>query len=348
MRIVPQGLQDSLDETTNSLARQNRSLDMSRQLRAVELKSEQLRLTGLETDKTDAEQFLANLRQMKSSGFASTGQIADAQKAADRASAAVAEQMATMESSALRFQFAEADAQAEIDRMKAQIAKLRARISACSIKSPVRARVMKLSANRGAFVSTFSPLATLGDLMAPVIDLQVSEQISPRIVVGQPVSIAVQDKAYHGKVLEKSLMVEQAQGSTQQLVGVRVGFVEFPEGYTLGETVSAQITIGQKSKALTLPRGAFLTTGGGLTLYRIEGNKAYKTESGVGIVTSSVVEILRGAEEGDKIITSSYQDFMTYKEITLGAEGGEKGDSAGQSVQDLRSGSGQDRSTPRN
>jgi HlyD family secretion protein len=340
MRISPQGLQDSLDEAVTQLAGVRRSLDLLEQLRVVEKRGEERRLASLRQERADAEAAAQVAEQMKTSGFAPAAQITEAQKGAARAAAAVDGQAAAMETSALRYQFGVADAQRQVERFTSTIARLKARIAACSIRSPSFARIMSIAVSKGSVASMFAPLVTLGDPMKPMVDLRIPVGTASRVAIGQAAAISVGEKTYPGTVSEKALVADQGD---QPTVGARLSFDRFPDGYTLGGQISAEITIGARPHALRLPRGPFLTTGGGLTLYRVQGNKAAQIETRIGVATTRDVEILQGVAEGDRIITSSYQEFMTFKEITLAPGGGVSGDSTEQGVQEVRPGTGEDR-----
>ena len=47
-------------------------------------------------------------------------------------------------------------------------------------------------------------------------------------------------------------------------------------------------------------------------------------EAYFGIVTDQKVEVLSGLAEGDVVVTSSYQDFLQYSEVTLAKGGGRR------------------------
>ena len=86
---------------------------------------------------------------------------------------------------------------------------------------------------------------------------------------------------------------------------------------TPGASAVASITLGIENNVLLLPRGSYLTTGSQKWIYRIEGDKAYKTEVNFGSIEGTEVEILSGLSEGDRIITSSYQNFIDEEVIEI-------------------------------
>jgi hypothetical protein len=119
-------------------------------------------------------------------------------------------------------------------------------------------------------------------------------------------------------------MEAEATGDYESTVAVTAAFDAVPENIVPGSSVSAEIVVGAAEQALYLPRGAYLTTGNQLYLYRIRGSKAYRIEVDFGSVTADRAEILTGVEKDDKIIVSGYQDFITYQQINLNTSGGNR------------------------
>lgn len=88
-----------------------------------------------------------------------------------------------------------------------------------------------------------------------------------------------------------------------------------------GSTAVSELVIGTLDDILLLPRGPYLTTGGQRFVYVIEGNQAIKTAVTYGELHTDQVQILRGLSEGDRIITSGYQNYIEHNTIMLqGAE----------------------------
>jgi HlyD family secretion protein len=115
-----------------------------------------------------------------------------------------------------------------------------------------------------------------------------------------------------------------AEGSQTPTVQVVIGFDKLPEKVLPGATAAVEISLGTKEGVLWLPRGPFLTSGGQLTVFRVEGAKARRMEAFFGIVTSDKVEVVKGLSEGDVVVTSSYQDFVQYPEVALTLGGGSR------------------------
>ncbi|NKD55924.1 MULTISPECIES: hypothetical protein [unclassified Haematospirillum] len=68
---------------------------------------------------------------------------------------------------------------------------------------------------------------------------------------------------------------------------------------------------------LTIPLGAFWETTGGNWVFVVDGSTATRRDIKVGRRTVDAVEVLEGLAEGERIITSSYQGFGDYRNLTL-------------------------------
>ncbi|NLB64839.1 MAG: hypothetical protein GX801_12190 [Fibrobacter sp.] len=90
----------------------------------------------------------------------------------------------------------------------------------------------------------------------------------------------------------------------------------------------AMIKIDYDPQRLSLPRAPYLASGGRLFVYLLdeENQKAYQHDVFFGNSEGNYIVVERGLELGDKIITSSYEDFKEFKEIDINPEGGRRYD----------------------
>jgi len=92
---------------------------------------------------------------------------------------------------------------------------------------------------------------------------------------------------------------------------------------TPGASAAATLTLGSKAGALTLPRGAFLTTGAQKYVYVVQGSTARKTTVTFGTLQSDTVEVKSGLKAGDVVIVSGYQDFIDQDLVQIQPREGE-------------------------
>lgn len=92
-----------------------------------------------------------------------------------------------------------------------------------------------------------------------------------------------------------------------------------PPGIRRGLSLRLRIELGQSSEELLLPVGGFYKDTGGNWVFVVEeGNRAVKREIKLGRkMGSEYFEVLEGLKPGDKVITSSYENFGNNEVLLL-------------------------------
>ena len=87
--------------------------------------------------------------------------------------------------------------------------------------------------------------------------------------------------------------------------------VRSPNLYIQGIFSLLNLQLGQPIEAVYIPRGAFFQKTGGRWIYVVDetGEKAYRREIRIGRQNPRYYEILDGLAPGEKVITSSYDNF---------------------------------------
>jgi HlyD family secretion protein len=93
---------------------------------------------------------------------------------------------------------------------------------------------------------------------------------------------------------------------------------EMPGGIRRGQSLRLRIELGQSSEELLLPVGGFYKDTGGNWVYVLEdGNRAVKRDVKLGRKNTEHFEVLEGLKPGDKVITSSYENFGNNEVLIL-------------------------------
>lgn len=84
-----------------------------------------------------------------------------------------------------------------------------------------------------------------------------------------------------------------------------------PEGIRRGQTLHIRLELGNLNQAVLLARGGFYQKTGGQWVYVLDkSNKfAYKRQIRLGMQNPQMFEVLEGLEPGERVITSSYENF---------------------------------------
>jgi HlyD family secretion protein len=91
-----------------------------------------------------------------------------------------------------------------------------------------------------------------------------------------------------------------------------------PESIKRGMSLKTKVFLSNDSKALLISKGQFYQSTNGAWAFVIDSeNKAVKRTIKIGRENPFYYEVLEGLQEGDKIITSSYDDFKKVEEINI-------------------------------
>ena len=191
-----------------------------------------------------------------------------------------------------------------VDELTRQMANL-------EIKASVSGIVGNVLIQPNALVEKNALLMTLVDLSAYEVQLSVAESYAGELGMGMDVELTMGGQTILGTLVSISPEVVDRQ------VTARVRFPENSvQSIRQNQQVSARILLENKSNILKVARGSFLQAGGH-TAYVVRGDIAEKVAIEIGATSIREVEVLRGLQEGDRIITSSYEKFKQAPSVLL-------------------------------
>jgi HlyD family secretion protein len=94
---------------------------------------------------------------------------------------------------------------------------------------------------------------------------------------------------------------------------------ETPQGIRRGQSLRMRIELGQSSEGLLLPVGGFYKDTGGNWVFVVEadGKRAVKRDIKLGRKNPEHFEVLEGLSPGDRVVTSSYENFGNNEVLIL-------------------------------
>jgi HlyD family secretion protein len=92
-----------------------------------------------------------------------------------------------------------------------------------------------------------------------------------------------------------------------------------PEGIRRGQTMQIRLALSDETQALLLAKGGFYQQTGGNWVFKVDndGKTAYKVDVQLGRQNPDYYEVLSGLQPGDKIVTSSYENYGNMQELAL-------------------------------
>ncbi len=183
---------------------------------------------------------------------------------------------------------------------------IRERVGNLNVKAPIDGEVGMLNVVLGQTLSQGSAIGQINDLSAYKVTAMVDEHYIDRVVTGLSGSFMRQDNNY--KMLLRKVYPEVRDGKFK----VDMTFDgELPDNIRSGQTYNINLQLGQPVEAVYIPRGAFFQKTGGRWIYVVDasGEKAYRREIRIGRQNPRFYEVLEGLSKGERVITSSYDNF---------------------------------------
>ncbi|RLM51457.1 HlyD family efflux transporter periplasmic adaptor subunit, partial [Halobellus sp. Atlit-31R] len=164
---------------------------------------------------------------------------------------------------------------------------------------------------------TVQPNQNIGRIDDPKrfkLKVEIDEFYLSRITRGLPGSVTQDGKRYPLKVSAVFPQIREGRFTAEM---VFTG--EQPAVIRAGQSLDAQLTLGQSAQALLLPTGAFVNDTGGTWVFVVDqsGSRADKRAVRLGRRNNSQVEVLSGLGPGEQVIISSYGPFGKAEQLQL-------------------------------
>jgi len=182
------------------------------------------------------------------------------------------------------------------------------------VKSPIDGQLTSLDAEIGQNKKQGERLGQVDVLSGFKVRVDVDEHYISRIYTGLKGDFTFADKLYKLNIFK--VFTQVANGKFQidmQFEG------NVPTGIRRGQTLQIRLALSDEKQGLLLPRGGFYQQTGGNWIFKVstDGKTAYKTDIQLGSQNPDYYEVLQGLKPGDKVITSSYENYGTMQELVL-------------------------------
>ena len=172
-----------------------------------------------------------------------------------------------------------------------------------NIRAPVTGQLSGFDIQLGQSLQQGERIGQVDSAGADKLQADVDEYYLGRVSVGQTATAEVDGKTYRLKVAK---VYPQVRNGQFQIDLVFDG--PEPSSVQRGQTVQAKLTVGDSSKAVLVPNGAFFNDTGGNWIFVVDkgGRSATKRPVQLGRRNSDFIEVLGGLKPGERVITSSY------------------------------------------
>lgn len=199
-------------------------------------------------------------------------------------------------------------------QMKRTLALMRKKVGDLIVRAPVDGQLTSLDAEIGENKNKGQRLGQIDVMSGYKVRIDIDEHYISRVFAGLLGNCDVAGKTYQLKI--KKVYTQVTNGRFQ----VDMEFTgKVPEGIRRGQTLQVRLALSEETQAVLLPKGGFYQQTGGNWIFKLNenGTVAYKVDIQLGRQNPDYYEVLSGLKPGDKVVTSSYENYGNMQELIL-------------------------------
>jgi HlyD family secretion protein len=191
---------------------------------------------------------------------------------------------------------------------------MRKKVGDLIVRAPVDGQLTSLDAEIGQLKNKTERLGQIDVLSGFKVRVDIDEHYISRIITGLRGSFTFANKDY--KLVVKKVYTQVTNGRFQ----VDMEFDgEVPQGIRRGQTLQIRLAFSDEVEAVQVAKGGFYQQTGGNWIFKVadNGKMAYKVDIQLGRQNPDYYEVLEGLKPGDKVVTSSYENYGNMQELVL-------------------------------
>ena len=311
------------DLQLSTLARQTEVEQQLNNMRSQELALQQTRsanmrdLNQAETDLAKAQRQYDLYKPLAAKGFVTAKQFSDTaddltyqrkRLAILRRSIAQDEALQSNQLSQLR---------SSASSLNSSLAIARGSLNQLNIRAPATGQLSGFTIQLGQSLQRGERLGQIDSAGGNKLVADVDEFYLGRVQAGQTATVDAEDKTFRLKV--QKVLPQVRNGQFQ----VELNFIgDAPQSIQRGQTMQVKLTLGDSSRAVLIPNGAFFNDTGGQWIFVVDrgGNSATKRQIQIGRKNADFIEVLGGLKPGEKVVTSSYSGLVDKDRLTFASD----------------------------
>jgi HlyD family secretion protein len=203
-----------------------------------------------------------------------------------------------------------------IARNQTTLALMRKKAQDLIVKAPVDGQLTSRNAEVGELKTRGQRLGQIDVLSGFKVRADIDEHYISRVFIGLMGEFTIADKTYKLKI--KKVYSQVTNGRFQ----VDMEFVGTPpSNIRRGQTLQVRLSLSDDTQAILLTKGGFYQQTGGNWIFKVNenGTKAYKVDIQLGRQNPDYYEVMGGLKVGDKVVTSSYENYGDMQELVIKA-----------------------------
>lgn len=191
---------------------------------------------------------------------------------------------------------------------------MRQKVGDLIVRAPIDGQLTSLDAEIGQSKNKGERLGQIDVTSGFKVRVEIDEHYISRIFIGLQGEYDFNNTTYH--LVIKKVYTQVTNGRFQ----VDMEFMdEVPKGIRRGQTLQIRLALSDETQAVLLPKGGFYQQTGGNWIFKVnsDGTKAYKVDIQLGRQNPDFFEVVQGLKPGDKVVTSSYENYGDMGELVL-------------------------------
>src|SRR6185437_12841693 len=206
----------------------------------------------------------------------------------------------------------EAQTKEQYAQMRNTLDLLRKKVADLTVRSPIDGQLTNFDSEIGQDKVKGEHLGQIDVASGFKVRVGVEEHYLSRVFTGLKGDFEFDNKTY--KLVIKKVFTQVVNGQ----FNVDMYFAgPVPEGIRKGETLQVRLFLSDETTALLLPKGGFYQQTGGNWIFKLseDGKKAYRVNIQINRQSPDYYELTSGLQVGDKVITSSYENYGDNQEL---------------------------------
>ena len=207
-----------------------------------------------------------------------------------------------------------AQMESAVEKMRRNVDAVKRNLDNLVLRAPLTGQLTSLQADVGELKSKGQRLGQVDVLDAYKIRAEIDEFYIHRIESGLQGTLELAGKPY--KLTIKKIYPEVKDGEFE----VDMVFAgPIPPGLRRGQTLPIRLQLGDLSEALLLARGGFYQVTGGNWVFLVDasGGIAVRHPVKIGRQNPEYFEVLEGLQPGDRVVTSSYDNYEEIDKLVI-------------------------------
>ena len=191
---------------------------------------------------------------------------------------------------------------------------MRKKVGDLVVRAPLDGQLTSLDVEIGQNKNKGERLGQIDVVSGYKVRVDIDEHYISRIYTGLSGSFDLANKNYKLKIIKIFTQVTNGRFQVDmQFTGA------VPEGIRRGQTLQIRLALSDETQALLLSKGGFYQQTGGNWIFKLskDGKTAYRTDLQLGRQSPDYYEVLSGLQPGDKVVTSSYENYGDMQELVL-------------------------------